>query len=492
MDVTPSSGSEPQPSGLRAEVEDPPRGEHLNVELLDRAAELARGYLAGLRERSVGVPIAPDALRAVLGGPLPERPDDPKRMLERLATAVEPGLVATAGPRYFGFVMGGSLPVAVATSWLAAAWDQNAGNYVSSPAMSVVEEVAGTWLKDVLRLPADASFGFVTGGTMANFVGLAAARHAVLRDAGWDVEAKGLNGAPPITVLAGEEAHVTIYVALRLLGLGVERVVRVAADEQGRMCADELERELRAVRGPTIVCAQAGNVNSGAFDPLRPIGEAAAKAGAWLHVDGAFGLWAAASDELRHQLDGVELARSWATDAHKWLNVPYDCGIALTADPVAHRAAMNVTAAYLVRGNDDAYNAYDWVPESSRAARGLGVYAALRTLGRSGVRELVDRCCALARRMARRLSEARGVTILNDVVLDQVLVRFAAPGDDAVAADQRTRAVATKVQQDGTCWLGTTTWRGRVALRISVTNWSTTEADIDRTAEAILRCATEV
>jgi glutamate/tyrosine decarboxylase-like PLP-dependent enzyme len=488
MSTSPLSG----PSRARAPDAPNSTPDLADSELLARASELASAYLAGLRERAVGVPIAPEVLRAVLGGHLPEHACDPREVLEHLATNVEAGLVASSGPRYFGFVMGGSLPITVASGILTSAWDQNAGNYVASPAMSVAEEVAGGWLKELFGLPAHASFGFVTGGTMANFTCLAAARHAVLRDAGWDVEAQGLLGSPPIQVVVGEEAHTTIFVALRMLGLGAARALRVPVDGQGRMRADALRTTLGSLRGPTIVCAQAGNVNSGAFDPLRPIAESVAETGGWLHVDGAFGLWAAASDELRALVDGVELAKSWAIDAHKWLNVPYDCGIALTADPEAHRSAMNVTAAYLVRGANDGYNEYDWVPESSRRARGFGVYAALRTLGRSGAREIVERCCRLARQMAERLSETRGVEILNEVVLNQVLARFSAPNDDAAAADQRTRDVATRVQQDGTCWLGTTTWHGVAAIRISVSNWSTTEEDIDRSAAAILRIAREL
>jgi glutamate/tyrosine decarboxylase-like PLP-dependent enzyme len=460
--------------------------------LLRQAAELAIDYLANVTQRPVGRPIEPDALRAALGGDLPDRGEDAKRVLAHLAREADPGLVATAGPRYFGFVIGGSLPVTVATEWLAAAWDQNAGNYPASPAASVVEEVAGSWLRTLFGLPATASVGFVTGATMANFTGLAAARHGVLHPVGYEVEAKGLSEAPPVNVIVGGEAHTTIFVALRMLGLGSERVTSLPVDGQGRMRADELRAALEASTGPTIVCAQAGNVNTGAFDPLREIAAATAERGAWLHVDGAFGLWAAASPALRHHLDGVEMAQSWATDAHKWLNVPYDCGIVFVADPTAHRAAMTVTAAYLVRGAGEAYQAYDFVPESSRHARGLSVYAALRSLGRSGVAQLVDRCCALARRMAERLAEAPGVTILNDVVLNQVLVRFAAPGDDDRGADERTAAVIAAVQVDGTCWAGGTVWQGRGAMRISVSNWSTTEEDIDRSSEAILRCATSV
>jgi glutamate/tyrosine decarboxylase-like PLP-dependent enzyme len=460
-------------------------------ELLDRASVIARDYLDGVTERPVGVPIAPAALRAALDRPLTEEGVPAIQVVEDLARDIEPGLVATTGPRFYGFVIGGSLPVTVATSWLAAAWDQNAGNYPAGPGASVVEEIAGRWLIELFGLPSDASVGFVTGATMANFTGLAAGRHAVLRDVGWDVEAAGLFGAPPIEVVVGEEAHTTIFVALRMLGLGAERVHRVAVDGEGRMRPDDLRSTLARLDGPTIVCAQAGNVNSGAFDPLRPIGEAVRAHRGWLHVDGAFGLWAAASDAYRRYVDGIELAHSWATDAHKTLNVPYDSGLVFTADPEAHRSAMNVTAAYLVRGDEEAYNAYDWVPESSRSARGLHVYAALRTLGRSGVAALVERYSALARRMAERLA-AGGAEILNEVEFTQVVARFSGAGDDREAADRRTRAVAAAVQRDGTCWLGTTTWHDVVAIRVSISNATTTEEDIDRSAAAILRCAADV
>jgi glutamate/tyrosine decarboxylase-like PLP-dependent enzyme len=457
--------------------------------VLKRASELAAEFLSQLPERPVGRPIAPEALHATLGVELSERGEDPVSVIDALAEAIDPGLVATAGPRYFGFVIGGSLPVAVATEWLVAAWDQNAGSYVAAPGAAVVEEVAGAWLRDLFGIPSNATTGFVTGATMANFTGLAAARHAVLARVGYDVEAKGLFGAPPITVLVGDEAHSTIFVALRMLGLGDERVVRVPADEQGRMRSDELVEALARTSGPAIVCAQAGNVNTGAFDPISQIAEATNRHGAWLHVDGAFGLWAAASPALRRHVEGIGRAQSWATDAHKWLNVPYDSGLVFVADRQAHSAAMTVTAAYLVRGAGDAYNSYDYVPESSRRARGLAVYAALRTLGRSGVADLVERCCAHARQMAERLGSAPGIEILNEVVLNQVLVRFSAPGDDAAGSDARTQAVIGAVQRDGTCWLGGTRWHGLGAMRISVSNWSTTADDIDRSADAILRCA---
>lgn len=457
--------------------------------VLKRASELAAEFLSQLHERPVGRPITPEALLATLGVELSEHGEDPVAVVEALAEAIDPGLVATAGPRYFGFVIGGSLPVTVATEWLAAAWDQNAGNYVASPGAAVVEEVAGRWLRDLFGIPSDSTVGFVTGGTMANFTGLAAARHSVLAHVGYDVEGKGLFGAPPITVVVGDEAHSTIFVALRMLGLGDERVVRVPADEQGRMRSLELSDALARTDGPVIVCAQAGNVNTGAFDPIGEIAEATNRHGAWLHVDGAFGLWAAASPAFRHHVEGIERAQSWATDAHKWLNVPYDSGLVFVADPQAHRAAMTVTAAYLVRGASEAYNSYDYVPESSRHARGLAVYTALRTLGRRGVADLVERCCEHAGRMAERLGTAPGLEILNEVVLNQVLVRFSAAGDDANAADDRTQAVIDAVQRDGTCWLGGTRWHGLGAMRISVSNWSTTADDIDRSANAILRCA---
>jgi glutamate/tyrosine decarboxylase-like PLP-dependent enzyme len=460
--------------------------------VLRRASELAGEFLSQLPERPVGIPIAPAALRAALGADLSEDGEDAVAVVESLVEGIDPGLVASAGPRYFGFVIGGSLPVTVATEWLVSAWDQNAGLYVAAPGAAVVEEVAGGWLRDLLGIPSTASTGFVTGATMANFTGLAAARHAVLARVGYDVEAKGLFGAPPITVVVGDEAHSTVFVALRMLGLGDERVVRVPADEQGRIRARELVDALAQTDGPAIVCAQAGNVNTGAFDPIAEIAEATNHHGAWLHIDGAFGLWAAASPSLRHHVAGIERAQSWATDAHKWLNVPYDSGLVFVADRDAHRAAMALSAAYLLRGDGDAYNSYDYVPESSRRARGLAVYTALRTLGRRGVADLVERCCAHARHMAERLGAAAGVEILNEVVLNQVLVRFSAPGDDAKASDARTQSVIDAVQRDGTCWVGGTRWHGLGAMRISVSNWSTTEEDIDRSAEAILRCAKAV
>jgi glutamate/tyrosine decarboxylase-like PLP-dependent enzyme len=368
--------------------------------------------------------------------------------------------------------------------WLASAWDQSAGLYVISPAAAVVEEVVGQWLRELLHLPADASIGFVTGCHMANFTALAAARHELLRRAGWDVEADGLQDAPKIRVIAGDEVHVSVLGALRMMGIGSRQVIRVPADDQGRMRADALRTALAAGSGPTIVCAQAGNVNTGAFDPFEPIAEAAHSSGAWLHVDGAFGLWAAASDALRGRTRGVALADSWATDAHKWLNVPYDSGLVFTAHPAAHQAAMSMNAAYLVRSPDDPREGMDWVPESSRRARGFAIYAAIQSLGRRGVADMIERCSRLARLFADRLATEPGVTILNDVVLNQVLVRIAPPNANA---DEATREVVRRVQDERVCWLGGTRWHGMDAIRISVSNWSTTDADVDRSVDSIIR-----
>ena len=457
-------------------------------DLLHRTADLAEQFLDGLQERPVGRPVAVDDLRASLGGPLPARGEDPLAVVESLAAAADEGIVASAGPRYFGFVVGGTLPASIAADWLTSTWDQNGGLYVLSPAASVVEETVAGWLVDLFGLPEGTSVGFTTGATMANFTAIAAARHALLARAGWDVERDGLFGAPDVPVVVGAEAHVTIHVSLQMLGLGRERVHRVPTDEQGRMRPDELRGVLASLDRPAIVCAQAGNVNTGAFDPLPAITSATRENGGWLHVDGAFGLWAATAPGRRHLVDGLADADSWTTDAHKWLNVPHDSGIVLVRDAAAHHAAMTLGAAYYVETAGGERDSYNWVPESSRRARGFPIYAALRSLGREGLADLVERCCSLARRMADRLAAAPGVEILNDVVLNQVLVRFTAGADDA-AADGRTRAVVSAVQRDGTCWLGGTTWHGLAAMRVSVSNWRTTEADIDRSAEAILRCA---
>jgi glutamate/tyrosine decarboxylase-like PLP-dependent enzyme len=450
---------------------------------LDDVVAYAQAVLARLPERRVGASASVGELRGWLGGPLPEEPEAPRDVLASLIKGADPGVVGTASPRYFGFVIGGALPAALAADWLTSLWDQNAGLYVAGPAASVVEEVSGEWLKELLHIPPTASFAFVTGCQMAHFTALAAARHHVLAEQGWDVEADGLSGAPPIRVIAGEERHVTVDRALRYLGFGTSNLEVVPADGQGRMTVAGLQSALEATPGPTIVNVQAGNVNTGAFDPIAEIVDIAHEAGAWVHVDGAFGLWAAAAPSRAHLVEGVERADSWATDGHKWLNVPYDSGMAFCARPEPHRAAMGVQASYLIQSEPGAErDQMDWTPEFSRRARGFTAYAALRALGRSGVAEMVERCCANARRFAEALSAEPGVEVLNDVVLNQVLVRF---GDD----DARTQAVVKAVQEDGTCWLSGSVWQGRHVMRISVSNWATTAEDVDISAEAILRCA---
>jgi glutamate/tyrosine decarboxylase-like PLP-dependent enzyme len=446
-------------------------------ELLRAAADHAADFLDELPDRRVGPPETdPEALRAALGGPLPDGPEDPAAVLDALVQRAGPGVMASQSPRFFGFVFGGALPAALAADWVASAWDQNACMYVAAPAAAVAEQVVGGWLAELLALPRDASFAITTGCQMAHATCLAAARHDVLERAGWDVEARGLGGAPAIRLLANADHHVTLGRAVRLLGLGTDAMVGVETDDEGRMQPDALRAELAAGEGPAIVCAQAGEVNSGACDPFAAICAAAAEHGAWVHVDGAFGLWAAAAPAHRDLVAGAEQADSWATDAHKWLNVPYDAGLAFVAHPDAHRAAFGVSAAYLPAGARDAM---DWTPEASRRARAFSIWAAVRSLGRQGVAELVERCCACARRFAEVLGEAPDIEILNDVVLNQVLVRVS---DDDAATD----AVVSAIQADGTCWMGPTMWRGRRAMRISVSNWATTLEDVDRSCTAIL------
>jgi glutamate/tyrosine decarboxylase-like PLP-dependent enzyme len=448
---------------------------------LRRAAEIGLDYLAGLGERHVGARADAATIRDRLPAALPNDPTDPVAVIDELVAAADPGIVASLGPRYFGFVIGGQLPASAAADWLTTAWGQNAVVHALSPAAAAVEETAGAWMLELLDLPRDASVGLPTGAGLGNAVGLAAGRHAVLEREGWDVEAKGLYGAPEITVVIGEEAHATLLTALQYLGLGRERVTTVPTDDEGRMRADAAREALAAVDGPIIVATQAGNVNTGGFDPVGEICAALdGHPNSWVHVDGAFGLWAAVSPRLRHLIEGVERADSWSTDAHKWLNVGYDCGFVAVRDQAAHRAAMSMAASYLMRS--ELRENWEYVLDSSRRARGFTLYAAIRSLGREGIRALVERCCALAAGIADRLREADDVDVLNDVVLNQVLVRF---GDD----DARTRAVIEAVQADGTAWMGGTTWKGRAAMRISVSNWSTTEADADRTVDAILRAA---
>jgi glutamate/tyrosine decarboxylase-like PLP-dependent enzyme len=454
-------------------------------ELLRTVAEYAAEFLEGLESRRVQPDVTIAELRRSLGGALPDAPAEPAEVVESLIAAAEPGVVGIPSGRYFGFVIGSALPAALAADWLTSVWDQNAGLYVGGPSAAVVEEVAAAWIADLLGLPKGVSAAFVTGCQMAHVTCLAAARHEVLARTGWDVASRGLQGSPTLRVLAGEERHVTVDRALRLLGIGGEQIVPVPADEQGRMRAGALAAALAESSAPTIVCAQAGNVNTGAVDPLAEIADAAAAAGGWLHVDGAFGLWAAASPQLRELVAGAGRADSWATDAHKWLNVPYDSGLAFCAHPAAHTAAMTVHASYLIHADGAVRDQMDWTPEFSRRARGFAVYAALRSLGRSGVAELVDRCCDHARRFAELLRAHQGVEVLNEVVLNQVLVRFG-------GADWVTEEVVRRVQEDGTCFLSGTNWQGRSAMRISVSNWRTTAADVERSADAILAAAAAV
>jgi glutamate/tyrosine decarboxylase-like PLP-dependent enzyme len=442
--------------------------------LLHLVLERATAYQKELDSRKVAPP--PEAVKRLsdFDFALPHEPTDPKEVIDLLDRIGSPATVATTGGRYFGFVNGGSVPAALASSWLVDVWDQNAALNVMSPVAIALEEIALKWLLDLLGLPKGSGAAFVTGATMANLTGLAAARHAVLERVDWDVEANGLFGAPEITVIVGAEAHATLHKALGLLGMGRNRVVTVPADNQGRMRADALP----PMNGPTIVCIQAGNVNTGSFDPAVEVCEAAHQAGAWVHVDGAFGLWAAVAPNRAHFTAGFASADSWATDAHKWPNVTYDSGLAFVRNPQHLRAAMSLTAAYLPQ----AYRRepLDFTPEASRRARGVAVWATLLSLGRKGIADLVERTCVYASRFAEGLKSA-GYQVLNDVVINQVLVSF---GDE-----ETTRRVIAGIQADGTCWCGETVWQGRVAMRISISSWATTEADVERSLAAMLRIA---
>lgn len=444
--------------------------------LLRRTAEIAADYVDSLGVRPVFPQDPVEQIADALGGPLPASPSDPLEVIELMAREIERGVVATAGSRYFGYVIGGALPATVAADWLTTIWDQCAGLGALGPSASVVEVIVGDWLKDLFGLPADASFAITTGCQMAHVTGLAAARHDVLAARDWDVRERGLAGSPPITVVVGGLRHVTVDRALRLLGIGGAQLEIVDADGHGRMRPDALRSALATIDGPTIVCAQAGEVNTGSFDPLPEIVEIVRETDAWLHIDGAFGLWAAASPTRRHLVDGVGAADSWATDGHKWLNVPYDCGLVFCAKPAAHRASMTMQASYFEGQGKWVRDAADWTPESSRRARAFTVYAALRSLGGNGVADLVDRCCNLAEHLAEGVSRVPGCELLNDVVLNQVLFRF----ED----DETTNTVLSQVQESGEAWMGGTMWDGRAAIRVSVSSWRTTEADIDRTVAA--------
>jgi glutamate/tyrosine decarboxylase-like PLP-dependent enzyme len=451
------------------------------VPALDRASFHAREWLASLADRPVPPRASADDVLAALGGALPDGPTAPEEVVDELAAAVEPGLMAMPSGRFYGWVIGGTHPAALAADWLTSAWDQNTAMRHATPGTVAVEEAAGAWVLDLLGLPAGADVGFVTGATMANFTGLAAARQRVLTEAGWDVDRLGLTGSPRVRVLVGEERHGTVDLALRYLGLGAPTVV--AADDQGRLRVDDLERALAAAEGPAVVCLQAGNLHSGAFDPVAAATEVAHAHGAWVHVDGAFGLWAAASRRLCGLVQGLATADSWATDAHKTLNVPYDCGVAVVAEPQWLRAAFGMQAVYLAVAQG-AGDPLERVPELSRRARGVPVWAALRALGRTGVEDLVDRLAAHARAFADGIAAIDGAEVVNDVVFTQVCATF---GDDA-----RTRAVTARLLADGVTWMSGSHWGGREVLRVSVSNWSTDEADVERCVDAVRRAAAAV
>jgi glutamate/tyrosine decarboxylase-like PLP-dependent enzyme len=424
----------------------------------------------------VGVSASRDEVSLAIDSALPDEGEPPDVAIQTLITSVEQGLIKSNSPRYFGFVIGGSTPTSAAADWLTSIWDQNAQVYNTSPAASIIEEVVAQWLLDLLALPGDAGVGLVTGTQMANFTALTVARNAVLQKQGWDVELNGLQGAPPINVVCGECCHATIHSAIRLMGLGQKNIRTVRADKQGRIDPDDLRKTLDVCAGPIIICAQAGNVNTGAFDPFADIVALAKEHDAWLHVDGAFGLWANASPRFKHLALGADGADSWATDAHKWLNVPYDSGIVIIRDREMHRGLKTTRCAYAGPADVDRRDGSQWVPENSRRARGFVLFAALRNLGRKGVRQLIDNCCDRAQEFADQFAELPHAHVLNDVVLNQVLCRLepeSIPDPDAF-----NTAVASRVQQKGICWLGTTQWRGQTALRISVSHWSTASEDV--------------
>ncbi|GIH02047.1 aspartate aminotransferase family protein [Rhizocola hellebori] len=460
--------------------------EYAGTDVLELASQQALAYLMGLPERPVGATATPKQLRSLLGGPLPARGIPATETMGLLEQAAEAGgVVASSGPRYFGFVVGGTHPVSIAADWLVSAWDQNSGVHELGPAVAVAEQITAEWLVDLFGLPKGTSVGFPTGCAMAHVVALASARHHVLAKAGWDVEHDGLQGAPEVHIVVGAQRHLTIDLALRYLGFGTSRVIVVPSDSQGRMRVGELRKRIAKLDGPIVVCAQIGDVNTGAIDPLDKICDIAHEREAWVHVDGAFGMWAAASPKLRRLVPGLDRADSWASDAHKWLNVPYDCGLVFVAHAEAHSSAMlNQRAGYLPNAAAEKRDPIEWVTDFSRRARSLPVWATLRTLGREGIAEQIDRCCLLARRFAGRLREVPGVEVLNKVALNQVMVRF---GDD----DELTREVIKRLQESGQCWFGGTMWNGRAAMRISVASWQTTADDVDATVSVIQQAFSE-
>jgi glutamate/tyrosine decarboxylase-like PLP-dependent enzyme len=460
----------------------PPAAEDSYRDALVRAEHHALDWLASVGSRHVGPTATVEQLTEAFGGTLQDGPIDPGEVIDELATTAETGLMAMPSGRFFGWVIGGTLPAALGADWMVSAWDQNAAMRLATPATAAAEEVAGHWLLDLLGLPAASAVGFTTGGTMANFVGLAAGRQFVLEQAGWDLEADGMSGSPKITVLVGEERHTSVDMAMRYLGLG--RGQNVAADDQGRILPDALAEALAEIDGPVIVALQAGNLHSGAFDPMRECIELAHASGAWVHVDGAFGLWAAVSDEWKAATDGLELADSWATDAHKTLNVPYDCGVAIVSRPEVLERVFGARPAYLIQADDGPSDPFARVPEFSRRARGVPVWAALRQLGRRGTIELVERLAANARSLASGIAKLPGVEVLNEVVFTQVSLSF--------GSEERTRAVTRQLIADGLVWMSGSTWRSRAVLRISVSNWSTDGADVDAAIAAVAKAVDAV
>jgi len=461
----------------------------IDRKLLNETVKIAAEYFEKIESRHVGPVNSVKEIRDKLSMGLPEEGEDPVKVIQDMATKVDGGLVASPGPRYFGFVTGGVVPASLAADWMTSVWDQNGVLSVSSPAAGVVEEIVSNWILELLRFPTNCSVGMVTGCQMANFTCLAAARHEVLRRVGWDVESKGLNGAPEISIVAGEEAHATLINALKMLGFGTDNIIQVPSDSNGAMIPKKLKEALEDIDGPLIVNLQAGNVNTGAFDPFKEIIDVAHEKGAWVHVDGAFGLWGRVTPELGDELEGVEKADSWATDAHKWLNVPYDSGLAIVANEAAHRTSMALKAPYYIAASDETRDPSQWVPESSRRARGFALYGAIRSLGGEGIREIVERNCRQARLMASLLEEDPAIEILNEVILNQVLVHFLPP--EGIGSGAFNGEVISVIQEEGTCWAGSSRWKGMDAMRVSVSNWSTTDKDINISASAIRKVLAE-
>jgi len=455
---------------------------------LARAYEAARAYLKGVHEASNNVAVTQTEVRTRLGTKLPEKGEPSETIIQSLVRAADGALAPTAGGRFFAYVIGGTHPAGVAAEFLNVAWDDKPGTPLVTPFGCAVDGLVGEWVLELLDLPREASVGIVTGASMGNFLGIAAARHALLEGVGWDVEAQGLFGAPPITVIISEEAHPTVHKALRFAGLGAKRVVSIETDAQGRMRADRVAAALKAASGPTLVCTQAGNIMTGAMDPFAEIAPLCRERGAWLHVDGAFGLWARVSPELNRSIQGVELADSWATDAHKMLNTPYDAGFGIVRDPAAHLGAMDISASYLVQAAG-ARDPSRYVPELSRRARATPIYATIRALGRQGVREMIETCCTHTRRVRDLLTARPGVACLNEVVFNQAIFRFSVPGraGDEAASDALTAEVATRARESGECWVQSSTWRNRTVMRFSVVDRATTVADIERAAAAVLK-----